>query len=173
MSAPGDHLRWRRPSLDAAWEVVTRGGRRQLLTSRLPFLAATQGLRDGVAYRSAPDHASSSCRLVRCTSHGCCLVALLPCSRVTTLENTEPLVLSSVCDRPLDQCALSLDIPGRAPSSHCELRLEKRQHVRTQARRESTTAPGQHRYRCPICLAADLPTVGGHLATGVWLFGGA
>ncbi|TFC69749.1 glycosyltransferase family 2 protein [Cryobacterium sp. TMS1-20-1] len=56
--APGDRRRWRRHSLEAAWEVVTRGGRRQLLTSLLPLLAAARGLRDGLAYRPAPDQAT-------------------------------------------------------------------------------------------------------------------
>jgi len=47
----GDYRRWRRRSITAAWEVVTRGGRRQLLSSLQPLLAAGRGLRDGLAYR--------------------------------------------------------------------------------------------------------------------------
>ena len=56
--APGDRRRWRRHSLEATWEVVTRGGRRQLLTSLLPLLAAARGIRDGFAYRPASDQAT-------------------------------------------------------------------------------------------------------------------
>ncbi|MDJ0349994.1 glycosyltransferase family 2 protein [Cryobacterium sp. PH29-G1] len=48
-----DDRRWRRHSVSAAWEVVSRGGRRQLLTSMQPLLAAMRGLRDGLAYRPA------------------------------------------------------------------------------------------------------------------------
>lgn len=49
-----DRQRWRRRSLPAAWEVIARGGRRQLLTSVQPFVAALRGLRDGLAYGSVP-----------------------------------------------------------------------------------------------------------------------
>ncbi|WP_105036043.1 glycosyltransferase family 2 protein [Cryobacterium aureum] len=52
--AADDRRRWRRHSAQAAWEVVSRGGRRQLLMSLRPLLAATRGLRDGLAYRPAP-----------------------------------------------------------------------------------------------------------------------
>lgn len=47
-----DRRRWRRRSLPAAWEVISRGGRRQLLTSAQPLRAAARGLRDGLAYRT-------------------------------------------------------------------------------------------------------------------------
>ncbi|TFD06025.1 MULTISPECIES: glycosyltransferase family 2 protein [unclassified Cryobacterium] len=50
-----DRRRWRRHSVVAAWEVISRGGRRQLLTSLRPLLAATRGLRDGFAYRLTPE----------------------------------------------------------------------------------------------------------------------
>lgn len=49
-----DRRRWRRRSVQAAWEVVSRGGRRQLLGSRRPLVAAARGLRDGLAYRPTP-----------------------------------------------------------------------------------------------------------------------
>ncbi|WP_104199007.1 glycosyltransferase family 2 protein [Cryobacterium sp. Y29] len=49
-----DSRRWRRRSVPAAWEVVSRGGRRQLLGSLQPLLAAARGLRDGLAYRPVP-----------------------------------------------------------------------------------------------------------------------
>ena len=49
-----DRRRWRRRSVPAAWEVVSRGGRRQLLGSLQPLLAAARGLRDGLAYRPVP-----------------------------------------------------------------------------------------------------------------------
>ncbi|WP_104193542.1 glycosyltransferase family 2 protein [Cryobacterium sp. Y82] len=51
--ADDDRRRWRRRSVPAAWEVISRGGRRQLLTSRQPLVAAARGLRDGLAYRPA------------------------------------------------------------------------------------------------------------------------
>ncbi|MDJ0337991.1 glycosyltransferase family 2 protein [Cryobacterium sp. PH31-O1] len=53
LDAP-DRRRWRRRSVSAAWEVIARGGRRQLLTSVQPLIAAARGLRDGLAYRPAP-----------------------------------------------------------------------------------------------------------------------
>ncbi|TFD72814.1 glycosyltransferase family 2 protein [Cryobacterium sp. Hb1] len=49
-----DRRRWRRRSVPAAWEVISRGGRRQLLSSLQPLLAAARGLRDGLAYRPVP-----------------------------------------------------------------------------------------------------------------------
>lgn len=49
-----DRRRWRRRSVQAAWEVIARGGRRQLLTSVQPLIAAARGLRDGLAYRPVP-----------------------------------------------------------------------------------------------------------------------
>ncbi|SEM83547.1 glycosyltransferase family 2 protein [Cryobacterium sp. TMT1-3] len=53
LDAP-DRRRWRRRSVPAAWEVIARGGRRQLLTSVRPLIAAARGLRDGLAYRPDP-----------------------------------------------------------------------------------------------------------------------
>jgi len=49
-----DRRRWRRRSLPAAWEVISRGGRRQLLGSLHPLVAAARGLCDGLAYRPVP-----------------------------------------------------------------------------------------------------------------------
>ena len=53
LDAP-DRRRWRRRSVPAAWEVIVRGGRRQLVTSVRPLIAAARGLRDGLAYRPVP-----------------------------------------------------------------------------------------------------------------------
>ncbi|MBC7632674.1 glycosyltransferase family 2 protein [Aeromicrobium sp.] len=39
--------RWMRSSLPAAWDIVLRGGRRQLLHSRTPLWSALRGVRDG------------------------------------------------------------------------------------------------------------------------------
>ncbi|TFD69781.1 glycosyltransferase family 2 protein [Cryobacterium ruanii] len=49
-----DRRRWRHRSVQVAWEVISRGGRRQLLTSVQPLIAAARGLRDGLAYRPVP-----------------------------------------------------------------------------------------------------------------------
>ncbi|MBG6214553.1 MAG: glycosyltransferase family 2 protein [Cryobacterium sp.] len=49
-----DRRRWRHRSVQSAWEVISRGGRRQLLVSLQPLIAAARGLRDGLAYRPAP-----------------------------------------------------------------------------------------------------------------------
>jgi GT2 family glycosyltransferase len=44
---PQQRRRWRRTSPGAAWEVLLRGGRRQLLHPVVPLRAAWRGLRDG------------------------------------------------------------------------------------------------------------------------------
>ncbi len=45
---PADRLAWRRTSLRAARAIVLQGGKRQLLRSAEPWLAAVRGTRDGL-----------------------------------------------------------------------------------------------------------------------------
>jgi GT2 family glycosyltransferase len=58
-----DVRRWRRTAPRVAWEVLLEGGRRQLIRSPRPIIAAARGLRDGLRMsarrrRAAPGRTS-------------------------------------------------------------------------------------------------------------------